>query len=601
MVNNIVKAGVISVFLAIVAILPFTMRFWMLYEYTPHSIRGMASELIDPEHKRSTGLEKDYASNWSYGLFETFTLFVPNLMGGGSNQHVGTSGPLYEELIKNGVPQNQVDQIVQQVPTYWGSMPFTDGPVYMGILIMVGVILSFFIARKDFIFWWLVISSLVGLMFAWGKNFFFWELAFDYLPGFNKFRTPMMAFLMLQFTLPVLAVMGFASLSNGTIDLKKRLTALKNATLITGGIILTLLLASFFILDFKGPIDIQLRNNPFFYELILKQRKYMLRMDAIRNLIIIAIGSGILWYALKGKVSFSTAFKILVVLTLLDLLGVATRYLKHSDYVEKYTYEDLPRIDPRFRLTEADKTIMQDTARYFRVVDLTTNPFTDARTPYYYNSVGGYLAARIRIYQDLIDNHLIKNNIKAYSMLNTRWFIVSTQGQGPLRAMFNPLATGPAWFVDEIIWLEDAKAENEALLTFDPAKQVLIREQYREFVKPIPENRDTTARIKLVHFSPMKLVYEYHSKTDQFAVFSEIYYDPGWKSYIDSDPVGHVRVNYVLRGMSVPAGKHTIEFRFEPDSYVIGKKISLAGSFLWFIVVIGLAIVAYKSKNNTTV
>ena len=595
--NPIVKASILGLLLSVIAILPFTMRMWMLYEYTPHSIRGMASELTDPQHKKSTGLEKDYASNWSYGLFETFTLFVPNLMGGGSNQYVGSSGPLYDELIKGGVPQAQVEQIVQHVPTYWGSMPFTDGPVYLGILVMFGVILALLIAEKNFVFWWLVVSSVVGLMFAWGRNFFFWELAFDYLPGFNKFRTPMMAFLILQFTLPVLAVMGFASLSKTEIDSQKRLKALKNATLITGGIVLFLLLASFFMLDFKGPVDAQLKNNPFFYDLILKQREYMLRMDAIRNLILVLLGAGVLWYALKGKLSFNNAFKILVALTLFDLLGVATRYLKHSDYVEKYTYEDLPRIDPRFRLTEADKTIMQDTAKYFRVVDLTTNPFTDARTPYYYNSVGGYLAARIRIYQDLIDNHLIKNNIKAYSMLNTRWFIVATQGQGPPRAMFNPLATGPAWFVDEILWQKDARAENEALLTFEPAKQVLIREQYKEFVKPIPENRDTTAQIKLVHFSPMRLVYEYNSKTDQFAVFSEIYYEPGWKSYIDGKPVDHVRVNYVLRGMSVPAGKHTIEFRFEPDSYVIGRKISFAGSMIWFIVAIGLAVMAYKHKR----
>ncbi|NPA33719.1 MAG: YfhO family protein [Chlorobi bacterium] len=598
MTNNIVKAGVIGILLTIVAILPFTMRFWMLYEYTPHSIRGMASELIDPQHKKNTGLEKDYASNWSYGLFETFTLFVPNLMGGGSNQYVGTSGPLYKELIKNGVPQIQVEQIVQHVPTYWGSMPFTDGPVYIGILIMLGAILSFFIAQRNFIFWWLVISTIVGLMFAWGKNFFFWELAFDYLPGFNKFRTPMMAFLILQFTLPVLAVMGFSSLANKEIDLKKRFQALKKATLITGGVIVALILASVFILDFKGPVDAQLKNNPFFYELIIKQREYMLRMDAIRNLIIVIIGAGALWYALKGKTSLSTAFKILVALTLLDLLGVATRYLKHSDYVEKYTYENLPMIDPRFRLTEADRTIMQDTTHYFRVVDLTTNPFTDARTPYYYNSVGGYLAARIRIYQDLIDNHLAKNNIKAYSMLNTRWFIVPMQGQGPPRAMFNPLATGPVWFVDEILWQRDAKSENEALLTFEPKKQVLIREQYKNLVKPVPENRDTNARIKLLQFSPMKLVYEYDSETDQFAVFSEIYYEPGWKSYLDGKPVQYVRVNYVLRGMSVPAGKHTIEFRFEPDSYVIGRKISLAGSILWFIVAFGLALITYKAKRQ---
>ncbi len=597
--SPVVKAGTMGILLTIIAILPFTMRLWMLYEYTPHSIRGMASELTDPLHKKNTGLEKDYASNWSYGLFETFTLFIPNLVGGGSNQYVGSSGPLYEELIKGGVPRSQVEQIVQHVPTYWGSMPFTDGPVYIGILIMLGVILSFFVAQRNFIFWWLVLSSVIGLLFAWGRNFFFWELAFDYLPGFNKFRTPMMAFLILQFTLPTLAIIGFASLANPEIDFQKRIKALKNATFITGGIILSLLIASFSLLDFKGPIDIQLRNNPFFYELILKQREYMFRMDAVRNLIIIILGSGALWFALRKKISFNTAFKILIVLTLFDLLGVATRYLKHSDYVEKYTYEDLPRLDPRFQLTEADRTIMQDTAQYFRVVDLTTNPFTDARTPYYYNSVGGYLAARIRIYQDLIDHHLTKNNIKAYSMLNTRWFIVQTQGQGPPRAMFNPLATGPAWFVDEILWQKDAKSENEALLTFDPAKQVLIREQYKEVVVPIPANRDTTAQIKLVHFSPMRLVYEYHSKTDQFAVFSEIYYEPGWKSYIDGKPIEHIRVNYVLRGMSVPAGTHTIEFRFEPDSYVIGRKISLAGSLLWFIVVISLAIVAYRNKNNT--
>ena len=589
--NNIIKASLVGIILAIIAILPFSMRIWMLYEYTPHSIRGMASELVDPQHKKNTGLEKDYASNWSYGLFETFTLFVPNLMGGGSNQDVGKSGPLYEELTKMGVPQNQIEQFVSHAPTYWGDMPFTDGPVYIGILIIFGAILSLFLAKRDAFFWWLVISSIVGLMFAWGKNFFFWELAFDYLPGFNKFRTPMMAFLILQFTLPVLAVLGFHSLTNEQIDISKRINALRKSMYISAGILAFLLVASFFMLDFKGPMDGQFA--PVLQDLLVEQRKYMLRIDAVRNLVIITLGAGALWFALRGKWKFSTAFTVIAVLTLFDLLGVASRYLKHSDYVDKYTYEDLPRIDPRFRLTEADKTIMQDTAQYFRVADLTTNPFTDARTPYYYNSVGGYLAARLRIYQDLIDNHLAKNNIKAYSMLNTRWFIVRTQGQGPPRAMFNPLATGPAWFVDEILWQDDAKAENEALLTFEPSKQVLIRKQYKEFVKPIPKDRDTTATIQLVSFSPMKLVYKYKSRTEQFAVFSEIYYEPGWKSYIDGKPAPHVRVNYVLRGMSVPAGEHTIEFRFEPDSYIIGRKISLAGSILWFIVLFGLAGFAY--------
>lgn len=578
------------------------MNLWTTYEYAKESIRGGKSELTkNAEATKSGGLDKEYAFRWSYGVFETFTFLVPNLYGGSSQGPLTEGSETYKTLKGLQVPDEQAAQMIKAWPLYWGDQPGTSGPVYLGVITFLLAILGFLLIQS-WHKWWLLAITILAILMAWGSNLaWFNYLLFDYLPFYNKFRAPSMILIIPQLTFAIFAVLALQALieNNNKQALYK---PLKLAGMITGGILVLLLVLSA-ILSFSNASDAAMQaqfaqmagGNTTVAESLMQalhaDRASIYRTDIFRALALAAIAYFLLFYYLKGKVKMQWVAGALVVLMLFDLLQVDSRYLNSDSYVEQQKYNQ------EFSPSPVDQQILQDKDPYFRVFNLTRqDPFSDAMTSYYHNSVGGYHAAKLTLYQDLIEHQLSRNNIHVLNMLNTRYVIVPGE-QGQPVVQRNPDALGNAWFVKSIQWVPNADAEMKALDNLNTKDSVVIDQRYKSAVKGEPQF-DSAASIKLIKNDVDVISYSSSSTTPQFAVFSEVYYKEGWKAYIDGQPVEYARVNYVLRGLSVPAGTHTIEFKFEPKSYFLGEKVSIASTLLVVALLILAAVITFLHSRK---
>ncbi|MFD2512780.1 YfhO family protein [Pontibacter locisalis] len=585
-IGELLKRGLL---LGVAAVLAVGVNFGRLYttaEYSEHSIRGK-SELTQPNSGDDvgSGLDREYAFNWSYGVSETLTLLIPDFYGGSSSAPLDTDSETYNAFIKMGAPPVQAEQLVKQgLPMYWGPQPMTSGPVYVGAIVVFLFVLGLFIVDRRWTSW-LVAGTILSIVLAWGKNFeAFNYFMFDYFPLYNKFRAVSSALVIAQITMPFLAILALWKLLRERELIKDLDKKLLLSGGITGGIcLLVWLFAGTF--SFASGTDQQLIQAQFPIDAIRADRESMMRSDAFRSLVFILLAGGLLYVYVKNKVSATVAIAGVGVLMLVDLWAVDKRYLSESDFKRDV-------LTTYFQPTQADQIILQDKDLSYRVIYL-PNPFNDARTSYFHKSIGGYHGAKLRRYQDVIDRHISQNNLEVYRMLNTRYAITGNPQQPVQRV---PGALGNAWFVEEVKPVQSPDEELEALTMFDAGTTAVI--DVTKFPVEKKEYTADNANIELVAYQPNYLKYEYQAEQEGLVVFSEVYYADGWQAYLDGEPVDHIRANYILRAMQVPAGKHTIEFRFAPKAYTLGNTISLISSILLLIVVVGA--IAYGVRKKPT-
>ena len=568
-------------------------------EYTPYSTRG-ASELTDETGNQTTGLDKSYILNdYSYGIAESMNLFIPKFMGGGSLDKAGENSPFYKALIDNGVPKAQAKQYSEHVPLYWGDQLSTAGPVYIGAVVIFLFVLGLFVV-KGRLKWWLVSATILSIMLAWGRHFgFFSNLFIDYFPMYNKFRTVSMTLTIAMVTVPLLGILAVKEfLDNNLTNMDKKI-ALRKSFYITGGVALLFFILPGLFFSFTASGDSRLSDMGYPEWLIATlpdTREWALRWDAFRSLMFVAGTAAVLWFTVGGKLKFAPAIALLAGLIVVDLWAVDKRYLDESSFSPKQRGVNIAKP------SEVDVDIMQDKSLNYRVYNYTVNPFSDGTTSFFHKSIGGYHGAKMKRYQELIERHIGKWNMDVLNMLNAKYFIIPDRETGQPRKHVNTGALGNAWTVKQIKWVENADEEIAALNGFNPAREVVIDKRYQPILDGFVARSDSTASIGLVSYEPNHLIYEYYSELPQMVVFSEIFYSKGWNAYIDGELTPHVRANYVLRAMPVPAGKHEIVFKFESVTYARGEKIALASSIGIILLILGVIAKEYldflkKNKN----
>jgi hypothetical protein len=604
-IKTVVKASLTLLVGLVFAVLPGVGGLYADYEMGKESLRG-PSELtsIDSGETKpvSTGLDIDYAFAWSYGKSETLSLMIPDIKGGVSGGILDTDSHLYKALKQNGQrPEKKL-----QTYTYWGNQPFTSGPVYFGAIICFLFVLGMFVI-KDKTKWVLLGGALFFIFLSWGNNMSWLnDFLFYHLPMYNKFRAPSMALVIPAIIFPLVAVWGLKQILNREIEAK----SLKKNTLyalgITGGICLCLGLFPGVFFDFESVNDTKLISQvpEWYYNALLIDRASLLKTDAFRSLIFILLaGICVYFFMNKNKRQFNYSLIILALLVLIDLWMVDKRYLNDAQFEKK-------KSEKIFEPTMADNFILEDQSPSYRVLNLSTNTFNETATSYFHKSIGGYHAAKLRRYQELIDHRISKEmqtivqsfqgattlediypvflNTPTINMLNGKYIIYSPT-QAPI---INPNAGGNAWFIQEVVFAENANQELDALNTIDPRKTAVVDTKFAEQVKKQSFVPDSTASIELLEYQPAYLKYSSKTHSEQLAVFSEIYFKNDWKASIDGKQVDHFRADWVLRAMNVPAGDHTIEFRFEPDMY---NTLSDFGSIASLLLIIGfIGILVYS-------
>lgn len=557
-----------------------TKRFWNMKDYTPETIRG-ASEL-SAKKAQGSGLDKTYAFDWSYGLGETGTLLIPNFYGGASSGDLGgEKSKTYQVMTQAGIPGDQALAFVQQGPTYWGELSYTAGPAYAGaLLVFLFIFAAIYLNSKEK--YLLLGTGILYLSMAWGKYFFLNDWWFQYFPLFNKFRAVTMTLNLLQLVMVFLVIRAFMQWQAQQAQWKDIKSAWTWAVIIGMGICALLALVPDAFFGFKGLQDgVNLIQDPglnsAIWEAIQNDRITLFRADALRSLIFMGLGALILWRWSHQAPKAKLWILALGALILVDLFSVDKRYYNADDFVSKSAYEE--QISPSM----ADQQIAQDNA-YFRVLNTTTNFMSDANTSYFHHSIGGYHGAKLRRYQEMMEKNFSGTTQMAMlNMLNTKYFIVSDSSR-QLQAQQNPFALGNAWLVSQVKW---AKNADEALASFaqiNPATQVILEEQDRGLCsgKSAYQQEGT---IQLTKYAPDELQYAYEAPQASMVVFSEIYYrgNRDWKAYIDGKEHAHVRANYILRAMEVPAGKHRIVFTFDPVSVRVGDRLDAGSSVLWLL------------------
>ncbi len=608
--KNTAHFAKVSGVLLIAAILAIGSNFgklWRTYEYGEYSMRG-GSELSQKKGKLGDkGLSKDYITQWSYGIDETLTFLIPNFKGGMSSPKEISENSAAFKMLRQ-LPPKQANKYINQIRAYHGSQPFTSGPIYLGAAVFFFFFLSLFIIRGK-IKWWLVTIIIISVILSWGKNFM-WLTSFmiDYFPGYGKFRDTKSILVIVQFAVPLLAMLGVRKIVMGGVDKEKFKKAFKYSVYIVGGITLLYTLLPGITDNFMADTDNALPNE--LAQALREDRKMLLRADAFRSFIFVMLAAGLIWLSFKQKLKTNSVIVLLGVLFLVDMWAINKRYLNDDNFVPK------TEVKQPFKLTQADKFILNDKEENFRVLDLTASPFNSARASYFHNSIGGYHGAKLQRYQELIDYYIFSNmeNIinvfrEGYSkekmdntlmqqdvlnMLNTKYLIINPQSP----PVMNPYRYGNAWFVNNYQIVEDADEEIKTLGSIRPDQTAVIDKAFQKHLQSLSFTKDTNSFIVLDSYAPNQLIYTSKANSKQMAVFSEIYYPEGWEAYIDDEPAPILRANYVLRCMVIPEGKHEIVFKFRPDSYYVGKKISFASSLILLLLVAGIFIKEFISRSK---
>ncbi|MBR3500193.1 MAG: YfhO family protein [Bacteroidales bacterium] len=552
-------------------------------EYVKETVRGGHSDIrSEADDSGSKGLDIDYATAWSYGIDETLTLMIPGYMGGASSSDVGRDSKMYKTLIRQGVSASNARSLTAGLPTYWGEQPFTAGPVYVGAIVCFLFLLGCLIVKGPYK-WALLAATLFSILLSWGHNLMgLTELFYYHFPMYNKFRTVSSILVVAEVAMPLLGFLALEELRKGDVEQAKLRKSLLISAAVTGGICLLIALFGRSLFSFSSSYDARtLAGMPqWFMDALQDERASMLVGDAWRSAAFIALSAAlVLLFSLK-KLKFGVFAAVLGVLVVADMWPVNKRYFGDKDWVSK------KENDAYFRKTDYEEILLKD-PEYFRVMNLTTNTFNESRTSYYLHSIGGYHAAKLRRYQDLIDYHLSKGNMSVINMLNTKYIIQEKDGKAV--PVVNPGRFGNAWFVDEMTVAGSAREESDALNVLDLRTQAVTDAKFSDFVLPTTTGSGT---IELTSYAPDRLSYKASLDSEKTAVFSEIYYPHGWKAYIDGQPASHFRADYALRALNIPAGDHEIVFEFRPDSIYKGFKVNAAFLALMYLL-IALMIAAY--------
>ena len=593
------KASAALLLGAIIAVGVNITNLFFTAEYSKDTIRGK-SELTTEAADKTSGLDKSYATDWSYGIAETFSLLVPDVKGGG-NAAIGNDPKLMKEVSPS------FRQDVSNSDRYWGDQPFTAGPVYVGAFVLFLFIFGLF-AVESGIKWSLLFATVMTILLAWGKNWMpLTDFFLDYFPLYNKFRAVSSILVVAELCIPILAILAFSEIVKKPQIIKEKQKAFWISFGLTGGLAFLFWIAPRFFFNFFSQREVDqfaqmMQQNPnaidqinMYMSGLESARVTILQSDALRSFFIILLGVGSLLLYQKNKVKKGLLIGFIGVLVIADLWNIDKRYLNESHFVPKR------ETTVAWKATEADKMIMQDKDLGYRVFNLTVSPFQDASTSYYHRSVGGYHAAKLRRYQDVIDHYFASSpNMPILNMLNTRYFIVPNEAKESV-VQRNPEALGAAWFVGEFKVVNNADEEIAAIGNFNPGQELIVDKKFESQIEGKSFTKDTTSKIDLVKYVPNHLTYKTHTTKEQLAVFSEIYYADGWQAKIDGKDAPYFRANYILRAMVVPAGDHIIEFRFAPKSFDIVEDLSIVGIFclmLFIIIAFGYDFVKCKKGSK---
>lgn len=565
-------------------------------EYAAESTRSRSELTINPDgspKQNTNGLSKEYITEYSYGILETFDLFIPRFMGGSNNENLGRDSNIYS-FLKDKAGRQQAIGFAENAPTYWGDQPIVAAPAYIGALIVLLFVLGCFLVKNP-IKKWLIASSIFAILLSWGKNFgILTDLFIDFVPLYDKFRAVSSIQVIAELAFPIMAILALERIMSKEVSIQKKQDALKWSILFVGGLALIFTLFGTSLFSFESFRDASYESMlPGLSEAILEDRKAIFRKDSLRSLMLVIVAGGFLFFYLKGKLKNNLLWVGLLILILLDLVLVDKRYVNAEDFVGKKQLEN------PFPITQIDQLILEDKSHY-RVMNFTVNPMNDGSTSFYHNSIGGYHAAKPRRYQELFDFQIANNNVEVLNMLNTKYFIFP-DNNNQTHVQINEEANGNAWFVDELIFVENADLEIKILDSLNTKRITVAHNTFKEKVQKTEFVSDSTAIIELKKYSPNQMVYESSSSTDQFAVFSEIYYEKGWNAYIDGNLTPHIRVNYVLRGMEIPKGKHEVVFKFEPQVIKTGSMISKISYALLLIIPVGWYFIEKKKQSGEEV
>ena len=554
-------------------------------EYTRETMRGGHSDLVregeSADDSNANGLDIDYATQWSYGIDESFSFLIPGFKGGSSMYPLGPSSNTYKTGRAMGIPAKSAQDFVRAIPMYWGDQPFTAGNVYMGAIVCFLFLLGCLIVPGPYK-WALILSTLFSVMLAWGSNcMWLTEFFFKYFPFYNKFRAVSSILVVAEFAMPLLGFLALKALTDGTVTREKAKKSILIAGGITAGLCLFFALFGKSVYSFIGPGDEAFAGQiPVrIYDAILADRAALLTGDAWRSFLFIVAAAVLIFLYNEKKLKLVPLAAGLGVLILADMWPVDKRYFNDSNFVS-----------PKAKQTTFDKQpweelLLQDPDPHFRIMNLTTDTFNESRSNYWLKSVGGYHAAKLRRYQDLITEHLSQGNLPVIGMLNAKYLIVPGEDNQPTPQL-NPYALGNAWYVGDILVVDNANQESDALNDIDLGNTAVVDRQFADFVKDPHPGIAPDASVELTYFRPRKVEYDSHSSADGTIVFSEIYYPYGWKASIDGNPVDHFRANYTLRALNVPAGDHHIIFIFDPDSVRKGDTIALTCIIAMYLLIL---------------
>ena len=565
----------------------------------------------------SSGLDRDYITQWSYGIDETLTLLVPNFKGGASaalsqsETAMSKANPMYSSLYGS-------------LTQYFGTQPMTSGPVYVGAFVLFLFVLGCFIVKGP-LKWALIGATFFSIVLSWGKNFMpLTDFFIDYVPLYNKFRAVSSILVIAEFTIPLLAIFALKRLLEEPEILKQEKKPLGISLLLTAGIALLLAIAPGSIGSGYVPAqEAQMLQNAVNQQMIPanelsdilanlgEMRAELVSSDALRSFIIIGIGCSLLWLYASGKLRSSLTIAGITILCLADMWGVNKRYLNDAQFVPHSIRTET------FTKTNTDELILQDTSLDYRVLNFATSTFDDNNTSYWHKSVGGYHPAKLRRYQEMIEHHISPemqaaykaiataggemdsvdaNKFRILNMLNTKYFIFPAGQQRQTVPILNPHAYGNAWFVNKVQYVNNANEEIDALDSIIPTETAVVDARFKDVLKGTTESyKDSLSSIRLTSYTPNRLTYETNNAQDGIAVFSEIYYPDGWHVTIDGQPAELARADYILRTMYVPAGQHTIEMRFDPTSLHVTEGIAY-GALALLVIGIIVAVLIAKRK-----
>ena len=610
--SHFFKATGVLVIAALMAILTHSTNLWATYDYGKDTMRG-TPELTREKENKSSGLDRSYITDWSYGIGETWSFIVPYVKGKAS----GILGNVDE--LKYADPTYR-QAIAQQTNAYWGDQPGTSGAVYVGVIIVLLFILGLFIVDNN-LKWVLLAATVLSILLAWGRNFMpFTDFFIDYIPGYNKFRAVSMTLVIAELTIPLLAFMALNKLITEPETLAKNIKALYYSAAIIAGILVLFYLLPKTFFSFLSDNEVlqfsQMRQSNdaaqvnIYIRSLESVRVAIFKSDVLRSLFFVIASALLIYFFIKNKIKTAWLIAGIGLLILIDMFSVNRRYLDNDKFIKASKFEK------PFTATAADKYILNDPSINYRVLDISKSTFNDASCSYFHKSIGGYHGAKLQRYQDLIQYNIqpeiqqmvsglqsssslnsinmVFQDLQVLNMLNTKYVIYNPEAM-PLT---NNYAMGDAWFVNNYKIVGSADAEIDALNDTNLTNTAVIDSIFIDQLKNFAPVTDSTASISMVSYAPNHLVYQYNSTKPQLVVFSEIYYNKGWNATIDGEPADYMRANYVLRSMIVPAGNHTIEFKFEPKVYIVGERISFVTSLLLTLML--LATIASEIKKCRT-